>query len=413
MTNNIQILRGMRDLEKENSAKLEYFLKIATKNAKNMGFNLISTPILEMSDLFKRGVGSSSDIVNKEMYNFIDKGENDVSLRPEGTAGVVRSYLESKYDKQKQKKKYHYYGPMFRYERPQKGRFRQFNQFGCESFGHFDMYEDANLIILCANIFNDLDISYTLEINSLGCEECMPKYKQDLKKEFDLKKDDFCKDCHYRIDTNPMRIFDCKNQKCNDTSSSFSYISDNLCECCNNDFEKLQSILISNKIKFQINKNLVRGLDYYSKSAFEFVSYDVGSQSAIAGGGRYDKLIKIFGGENVGAVGFAIGIDRILELIELKDERDGIYFGCLDEKDLDLLHNIAIKQAKHQKISIEYKAKKLIKHLKLADKENSKYCAILGEDEIKNNSIWIKDLITKKDKTIPLSEFNTTIIESI
>jgi histidyl-tRNA synthetase len=401
----MKILRGMRDLSENNAKKMEHFLNIAIKHARNMGFELIQTPLLELSELFTRGVGSSSDIVSKEMYSFIDKGDNKVSLRPEGTASVVRSYLENKFDKQKQIKKYYYYGAMFRYERPQKGRFRQFNQFGCESFGVESVYEDASLIILCSKIFKDLKIDNILEINSLGCEECMPQYKENLKKQWSQYEDDFCKDCHHRINTNPMRIFDCKNKKCNETSKNFSFISDNLCECCKNDFVKLQTILKENNINFIINKNLVRGLDYYSKTAFEFISNAIGSQSAIAGGGRYDKLINILKGDSVGAIGFAMGIDRILDLILIENKREGIYFGSLDEKYIDKLYSLSIEKSDTSKVFIEYNAKKLQKHLKLADKRNARYCAILGEYEMNKNSIWVKDLENKNEEIISLSNF--------
>lgn len=401
----MKILRGMRDLSETNAKKMEYFLDIAIKNARNMGFELIQTPLLELSELFTRGVGNSSDIVSKEMYSFIDKGDNRVSLRPEGTASVVRSYLENKFDKQKQIKKYYYYGAMFRYERPQKGRFRQFNQFGCESFGVESVYEDASLIILGSRIFKDLEIENILEINSLGCEECMPKYKENLKKEWQTYEEDFCEDCHHRINTNPMRVFDCKNKKCNELSKNLSFISDNLCECCQSDFTKLQAILKENNINYTINKNLVRGLDYYSKTAFEFISNNLGSQSAIAGGGRYDKLIDILQGEKVGAVGFAIGIDRLLELIDIKEEREGIYFGSLDDSYIDKLYSLSIAKSNKQKVFIEYNAKKLQKHLKLADKRNARYCAILGENEMNQNSIWVKDLQNKSEEIISFDDF--------
>ena len=401
----MKILRGMRDLSEDNAKKMEHFLNIATKHARNMGYGLIQTPLLELSELFTRGVGSSSDIVSKEMYSFTDKGDNQVSLRPEGTASVVRSYLENKFDKQKQIKKYYYYGAMFRYERPQKGRFRQFNQFGCESFGVESVYEDASLILLCDKIFKDLKIENILEINSLGCSECMPKYKENLQKQWVEYKDDFCEDCHHRIDKNPMRIFDCKNKKCNETSLNFSFISDNLCEGCESDFVKLQSILKENDVSFTINKNLVRGLDYYSKTAFEFISNNLGSQSAIAGGGRYDKLIDILGGDSVGAVGFAIGIDRLLELINIEDKREGIYFGSLDEEYVDKLYSLFVQKSNKEKVFIEYKAKKMQKHLKLADKRNARYCAILGEDEMNQNSIWVKDLENKSEEIISFDNF--------
>ena len=388
----------MRDLEGDNARKYEHFISVATSVAKNAGFSLIQTPILEETKLFKRSVGESSDIVNKEMYNFTDKGENDVCLRPENTAGVVRSYVERKLDKQQNVARYFYYGPMFRYERPQKGRFRQFYQFGCESFAKGSVYEDVSIIVIIADIFKQLNIDFTLEINSLGCKECRAKYNLLLGEKLHNLKDQYCTDCHTRMEKNPLRVLDCKVSSCQEINKNIPKINEHLCKGCKSDFDTLKHLLEIQKIAFSVNANLVRGLDYYNKTAFEFVSTQVGSQNAIAGGGRYDDLVGQLGGSDTAGVGFAIGIDRILELITPPSEREGTYLGFLCEEAKDLCLSLGFAKRKNEKIFLEYDCKKLKQHLKNADKANARYCAIIGEDELKNNQIWIKDLSEKQEQ---------------
>jgi len=233
----IKALRGMKDIIDSK------FLKIfdtARDVAENYGFSYIETPILEETILFKRSVGESSDIVNKEMYQFIDKGGNDVCLRPEGTAGVVRSFIEHKFDKQQTSKRFWYFGPMFRYERPQKGRLREFHQFGIESFGVESIYEDINIIAMASDIFDRLNIAYTLKINSLGCSTCMPKYREKLVEFLENNKENLCEDCQRRINQNPIRTLDCKNSSCQAILKDAPKITDNLCEICERDFETLK-----------------------------------------------------------------------------------------------------------------------------------------------------------------------------
>ena len=406
----IKPLRGMKDLAFDDAKKFEYFIKVASEVARNYGFSYVETPILEETTLFKRSVGESSDIVNKEMYQFIDKGGNDVCMRPEGTAGIVRFFVSNKLDRQQQKYRFFYYGPMFRYERPQKGRFREFHQFGCESFGEISVYEDYNIIELIATIFDKLQIGYDLEINSLGCNECMPKYRNSLVSYLQNIKDNLCQDCQRRINTNPIRVLDCKVESCKELLKDAPKITNNLCQSCNSDFEKLKNLLEQNGIKFSVNKNLVRGLDYYNKTAFEFVSNEIGAQSAIAGGGRYDKLVEYLDGKPTPAVGFAIGIERILDLIKLpQSKREGYYFGAMDEDAIDKIVNLA-KEIKQKNLAIcEYSPKKLKAHLKAADKINSKFCCVIGEDELKQNSIWVKDLETKEEKVIKIEQFLQSI----
>lgn len=402
----IQSLRGMKDIMANDGELFSYFIENATHIAKKYGFNFIKTPLLEETALFKRSVGDSSDIVNKEMYQFTDKGGNDVCLRPEGTAGVVRSFIQNKLDRTRGNHRFYYYGSMFRYERPQKGRLREFSQFGCESFGSTSVYEDANIILLVRDILNFFGIEYELHLNSLGCNVCMPTYKEQLIANLNTIKHELCEDCNKRIQTNPIRVLDCKNEKCGTLTVASPKITDNLCPKCNSDFDTLQRILQANNVDFVINKNLVRGLDYYTQTAFEFVSRKIGSQSAIAGGGRYDKLVEFLDGRPTAAVGFAIGIERILELIKAqRAQEDIIYIGTTSPQAIDLIFKLGIQKRTTTKTIIEYQNRSFIKLLDTATKIGASSVAIVGENELIDGTIWVKNLLTKEEKIIKLEEF--------
>jgi len=402
----IKSLRGMNDILSEDHERFTYFINIATDIAQKYGFHFIETPLLEETALFKRSVGESSDIVGKEMYQFIDKGQNDVCLRPEGTAGVVRAFIQKKLDKAGGLHRYFYHGAMFRYERPQKGRLRQFHQFGVESFGSDSVYEDATMIMMVSDILKTLCIGYRLQLNSLGDDNCMPNYKTKLINFIKKDKDKICEDCIRRLDTNPIRVLDCKNEKCQELYIDAPKLLQNLCDSCNNNFSTLKEILDDNNITYEIDTNLVRGLDYYSKTAFEFVSDDIGSQSAIAGGGRYDKLVEFLDGRPTPAVGFAMGIERLMELIKMPENlRDGYYIGAMDEEAIDLVVKLAHKKRQTDKVTIDYKTKNLQKHLKAADKVNAKFCAIIGSNELKDATIWIKNLEAKVEKIMDIGSF--------
>lgn len=401
----IQSLRGMKDIWANDGELFAYFVENASQIAKKYGFSFIKTPLLEETLLFKRSVGDSSDIVNKEMYQFVDKGDNDVCLRPEGTAGVVRSFVQNKLDRAGGMHRFFYHGSMFRYERPQKGRFREFNQFGCESFGSASVYEDATIILMIRDILDFFGVQFELHLNSLGCQECMPAYKEKLVANLDSFKESLCEDCNKRILSNPIRVLDCKNENCKELTKNSPKITDNLCQNCYNDFEKLKNILAYNDVKFVINKNLVRGLDYYTKSAFEFVSSEIGAQSAIAGGGRYDKLVEFLGGRPTPAVGFAIGIERILELIKPKICNNEVYFfGTTTPDALDLIFSLGIKKRKNFKTIIETQNRSFVKLLELASKNNADIVAIIGENELKQRQIWTKNNKTKEEKIISIEE---------
>ncbi|WP_457744012.1 histidine--tRNA ligase [Sulfurimonas sp.] len=403
----INSLRGMNDLlEKDEYKRFTYFIDIANSVAQRYGFHYIETPLLEETALFKRSVGESSDIVGKEMYQFIDKGENDVCLRPEGTAGVVRAFIQKKLDRAGGIHRFFYHGPMFRYERPQKGRLREFHQFGVESFGVESVYEDVIMIMMVADILKELGIGYRLQLNSLGDSNCMPQYRENLVSFIESVEDEICEDCKRRKETNPIRVLDCKNEKCQALYQNAPKLINALCDSCQSDFNKLKSILEKNNIAYEIDTNLVRGLDYYSKTAFEFVSDDIGSQSAIAGGGRYDRLVEFLDGRPTPAVGFAMGIERLMELIVMPEEsREGYYFGAMDEEAVEIIIAMTQKKRKTQKATCEYRARNLKAHLKNADKANARYCCIIGSNELEHNTIWIKDLINKSEETISIKEF--------
>lgn len=396
----------MNDILSDDYKRFTYFIETASTIAKRYGFHFIETPILEETALFKRSVGESSDIVGKEMYQFIDKGENDVCLRPEGTAGVVRAFIQKKLDRAGGTHRYYYFGPMFRYERPQKGRLRQFHQFGVESFGIESVYEDASMIMMVSDILKACGIGFRLKINSLGDGNCMPSYRDRLVSFVESCGDAICDDCNRRKSTNPIRVLDCKNEKCQSLYVNAPKLINNLCSACESDFEKLKSLLDANNIAYEVDTNLVRGLDYYSKTAFEFVSDEIGSQSAIAGGGRYDRLVEFLDGKATPAVGFAMGIERLMELIKMPEEtRSGYYMGAMDENTVDLVLSLVQKKRASEVVTFDYKPKGLKAHLKAADKVNARYCAVIGENELNEGVVWVKDLESKEESLIPQAEF--------
>jgi histidyl-tRNA synthetase len=403
----IRSLRGMNDtLEPEESARFSYFIETATRIAKNYGFRFIETPQLEETALFKRSVGESSDIVGKEMYQFTDKGDNDVCLRPEGTAGVVRAFVQNKYDRQEQTQRLFYHGTMFRYERPQKGRLRQFHQFGCESFGEDSVLEDVSLILMVRDIFGALGINFTLKLNSLGDPNCMPQYRESLISFLQEHEAEICEDCERRKLSNPIRVLDCKNDKCQIVYKEAPKLMQNLCQSCDNDFKTLTGLLDEHGMNYEIDPHLVRGLDYYSKTAFEFISTEIGAQSAIAGGGRYDRLVEFLEGRPTPAIGFAIGIERLMELIQMPEvTREGYYVGAMDENAISKAYTLGMKKRASDKVTIGYKARNLKAHLKAADKANARYCAILGENELNSGTVWVKDLENKTESEISQEEF--------
>ncbi len=408
----ISALRGMKDVLPPQSGLYERIIKICEEVAKNYGYEFVLSPHLEQTALFRRSVGESSDIVGKEMYQFEDKGGTDVCLRPEGTAGVVRAFIEAKFDRAGGVRRYFYHGSMFRYERPQKGRLREFHQFGCECFGEPSVYEDASVILMINEIFLRLGIKTKLLINSLGDAASMGAYRQKLVKFLDAHEGQICEDCKRRKLTNPIRVLDCKVESCQKIYENAPLIIGSLNDECAGEFKKLQEILSGNGVEFEIDPKLVRGLDYYCKTAFEFVSNEIGAQSAVAGGGRYDRLVEYLGGKASYGVGFAMGIERIMEILggrESQSARNGVYIGAMDADGVDAVYKIAINLRKSTPVLVSYEPKKLQKHLNAADNANVRICLCVGEDELKSGKIWLKDLSEKAEKTLDLVDLETEL----
>lgn len=407
----ISALKGMKDLLSIEARLYERVIKACESVARNYGFEFIATPHLELSALFKRSVGESSDIVGKEMYEFIDKGENSVCLRPEGTAGIVRAYIEHKFDKTQSVKRWFYHGSMFRYERPQKGRLREFHQFGVESFGVKSVFEDATLILMLAQILVKLDIKAKLKLNSLGCEKCLPEFRAKFL-EFVSAKSDFCEDCKRRKELNPIRMLDCKNEHCQGLLVGAPALKECLCAECQSDFKSLQGLLSANGVEFELDDKLVRGLDYYSKTAFEFESDEIGAKAAVAGGGRYDKLISYLGGKEGFGVGFAIGVERLMAILAQKEQiqkRSGVYLCALDSAFITRLFTLANSLRQRHKVHLSFEAKKLAKHLNLADLSGAKIFLCMGENEVKENKLFYKDLESKEERQIEIKNLENEL----
>lgn len=407
----ISALKGMKDLLSIEARLYERVIKACESVARNYGFEFIATPHLELSALFKRSVGESSDIVGKEMYEFIDKGENSVCLRPEGTAGIVRAYIEHKFDKTQSVKRWFYHGSMFRYERPQKGRLREFHQFGVESFGVKSVFEDATLILMLAQILAKLDIKAKLKLNSLGCEKCLPEFRAKFL-EFVSAKSGFCEDCKRRKELNPIRMLDCKNEHCQGLLVGAPALKECLCAECQSDFKSLQGLLGANGVEFELDDKLVRGLDYYSKTAFEFKSDEIGAKAAVAGGGRYDKLISYLGGKEGFGVGFAIGVERLMAILAQKEQsqkRSGVYLCALDNAFVTRLFGVAQILRQKYKVNLSYEAKKLAKHLNLADLSGAEIFLCMGENEAKENKLFYKDLESKEERQIEIKNLENEL----
>lgn len=403
----INSLRGMRDFLGSDGALYERVVGVCAKVAKNFGYSFIETPKLEETALFRRSVGESSDIVGKEMYEFSDKGGESICLRPEGTAGVVRAFLQAKLDRAGGVNRWFYHGSMFRYERPQRGRQREFHQFGIECFGVSDAREDAAIIILAKSILDELGIKATLKLNSLGNKASMSEFREKLANYANDFKGELCEDCARRINTNILRVLDCKNEHCQALLKNAPSVLDSLDTECKKDFELVQNLLKSAGVEYELDDRLVRGLDYYSKTAFEFVSDEIGAKAAIIGGGRYDGLTSELGGKPTPAVGWAMGIERIMEILGAKDEskeREGIYLCALEPELVDEIFALGTELRKAHKVEISYEAKAPSKHLNAADKKGAKVFLCLGGDEKAKGEIWYKNLDDKSEKRIKISE---------
>lgn len=413
---NIKKPRGTNDFFYESASKLEFIEKKIKDIVKLYGYERIRTPIFESTDLFTRGIGEDTDIVGKEMFTFEDRGGRSLTLRPEGTASVVRAYIENSMQNEFSINKLFYIGTMYRAERPQKGRYREFNQFGMECIGTSSPLIDAEVIALNINILKEFGIENTnLIINTVGCPKCKPNYNKALREAIVNRKEELCETCKRRYETNILRILDCKNEKCKEIMKDIPKFYDYVCEECKEHFDKLCEELNKINQKFIIEPMLVRGLDYYTKTVFEVQTNALGSQSAILGGGRYDNLIGLFNsGKNIPALGSAMGLERLLIVLEnnqniVKDRLD-IFVIAFKETEKEVLKVMQELRASNISCDCDFSGKSIKNQFKSANKRNSKFALILGEDELKRNSCKLKNMDTGEEKEISLNDIYRNII---
>ena len=405
----IKVQKGTKDILPSEMSVWHFMEEKANKVFSSYGAKEIRTPKFEATDLFARGVGDTTDIVNKEMYTF-EKSERSLTLRPENTAGVVRSFIENGMHRLSAPVKLWYKGPMFRYERPQAGRQRQFHQVGVEVFGIKQATADAEVILMAVNYLKELGLNdLSVELNSLGCPQCRETFKTKLKEVIKPYLSELCPDCQARYEKNPLRLLDCKVDECKNiyAKQEIQNIiqSDFICEECSIHFTELKQYLDNLNINYSINKLLVRGLDYYNRTVFEIKSNNLGSQNAVCGGGRYDSLVKNLGGEDTPAIGFAMGMERLASLIGDKEQEKILGF-IVSNNTMEALNLAEKLRANNIPCEFDLTNKKFVKQLEKASKV-AKFALILGEDEINQNTVTVKNLETSEQVSIT----NANIVE--
>lgn len=413
----IKAPKGTKDILPSEIYKWQYVEKKISELCSNFGFKEIRLPVFEHTELFQRGVGDTTDIVQKEMYTFLDKGERSITLRPEGTAGVVRSYIENGMASLAMPLKLYYNITAYRYENVQKGRYREFHQFGVECFGSKGPLVDVEIISMLSMFFDRLGIKdVELNINSIGCPKCRGEYNKKLLEYFKPNLDSLCGTCKNRYERNPLRIIDCKEEKCKVYTKDAPALVENLCEDCKAHFEGLKEGVENLGINYNIDKNIVRGLDYYTKTVFEFVSKNIGAQGTVCGGGRYDGLIEECGGTNTSGIGFAIGIERLLLVMESQ----GIEIPKADALDVYIatIGDVAQKYAQKLVYKIRQEGfsaetdlmgRSVKAQMKYADKLGAVYSLVIGDNEVESNKAVLKNMLTGETKDINLD----TLIERL
>ena len=405
--------RGTKDVTPKDVYKWHYVEKKFREICALYGYEEIRTPIFEHTEVFARSVGDTTDVVQKEMYTFTDRGDRQLSLKPEGTAGVIRSFIENKMYADTQPTKLYYITPCFRYERPQAGRQRQFHQFGVEVLGSDGPSVDAEVISLAVQFFNELGLkNLSVNINSVGCPKCREAYNKKLKEYLVQKVDVLCETCLERKDKNPMRVIDCKNPQCKENLKDIPFMIDNLCDDCKEHFETLKKYLTEMGIDFVVDKTIVRGLDYYRKTAFEIISNDIGAQSTVCGGGRYDGLVELLGGpKDISGIGFGLGIERLLltlenNNIEIENPKStDIYIATIgDAAKTRSFKIVKDLRANHISADNDHLDKSIKAQFKYSDKINAKYTVVIGDDELANDTATLKNMKTSEQTTIKLSE---------
>jgi histidyl-tRNA synthetase len=406
-------IKGTKDVLPKDVHKNQYIEATALDVASKFGYKEIRTPVFEHTELFQRGVGDTTDVVQKEMYTFDDKGGRSITLRPEGTAGAVRSFLENGLCNEALPQKVCYLTSCYRYEKPQAGRLREFHQFGVECFGTASPLADAEIIALAKSIFDTLGVrDLSLEINSIGCPKCRAEYHKALKEYFASRKDELCDTCKGRLDRNPMRILDCKSPICHEIAQGAPVVIDYLCDECKEHFEKVQKYLDAQNIEYKINPQIVRGLDYYTKTVFEFVSNSIGAQGTVCGGGRYDGLVEELGGQHTASLGFAMGLERLMLLMEAQGcefpqaEKPDLFIVALGEKATLKAIEIA-KDMREEGFSalLDLNQRSVRAQMKYADKLGAKFNVVIGDNEVENKIAKLKNMQTGEESEINLDTF--------
>ncbi|HBN85225.1 MAG TPA: histidine--tRNA ligase [Clostridiales bacterium] len=400
--------KGTKDILPEEVYKWHYIEDVIQEICNNFNYNQIRLPVFEHTELFQRGVGDTTDIVQKEMYTFEDKGGRSITLRPEGTAGVVRSYIEHGMASKPSPVKLYYNITAYRYENVQKGRYREFNQFGVEAFGSNDPQMDIEVIMLMKTILEKLDLTdVVLKINSIGCPQCRAKYNQMLKEYLAPCIKSMCENCQTRFEKNPLRILDCKEDRCKEQIEGAPLLADYLCEDCNNHFEQVKHGLDACQIDYQVDKMIVRGLDYYVKTVFEFVSENVGTQGTICGGGRYDGLVKVCGGSDEPGIGFAMGLERLLMELDSRNfsfkepEKLKLYISSVGDESKFFASRLTYQLRKQGlKCQNDISGRSLKAQMKHADKMQAQYVLVIGDDEREEGAGTLKNMATGETKTI-------------
>ena len=406
-------IKGTKDVLPKDVHKNQYIEATALDIASKFGYKEIRTPVFEHTELFQRGVGDTTDVVQKEMYTFDDKGGRSITLRPEGTAGAVCSFLENGLCNEALPQKVCYLTSCYRYEKPQAGRLREFHQFGVECFGTASPLADAEIIALAKSIFDTLGVrDLSLEINSIGCPKCRAEYHKALKEYFASRKDELCDTCKGRHDRNPMRILDCKSPICHEIAQGAPVVIDYLCDECKEHFEKVQKYLDAQNIEYKINPQIVRGLDYYTKTVFEFVSNSIGAQGTVCGGGRYDGLVEELGGQHTASLGFAMGLERLMLLMEAQGcefpqaEKPDLFIVALGEKATLKALEIA-KDMREEGFSalLDLNQRSIRAQMKYADKLGAKFNVVIGDNEVENKIAKLKNMQTGEETEINLDTF--------
>ncbi len=411
--------RGTKDILPGEVLAWNYLENVLREVSANYGFRELRTPIFEHTELFKRGIGDATDVVDKEMYTFLDRGERSITLRPENTASAARAYVEHKLYGDGQITKLFYIGSMFRYDRPQAGRLREFHQFGVECLATPGPVADAEVIVLALEILDKLGLkNLQLMINSVGCKKCRPAYGEKLRTYFQPHLAELCDDCRSRFDRNPLRILDCKNPECQGIAKNAPRLSDCLCEDCAEHFAVLKKLLDGAGVQYELDSNLVRGLDYYTKTAFEIQYPPLGAQSAVAGGGRYDGLVEEIGGPVTPGIGFAMGLERVMLALEkqnlLPEETDGceVYLVGMGKETLPQVFRTAA-ELRHRGMKVEFDLAggSVKSQMKKANKSGAKKVLIFGDEELGRGCVIFKDMATSEQKEVALENIINELIE--